>query len=119
MDHLLLCGELICPCLGTPFSHTLTHDTGAYTLTVRNKVCPQALPERLLHPLADAHEQRAAGELPEQAPAPLMKQKTYKELGSPTAQAEELAEGRVLLTEDELGRERAVRERQRLEAAER
>ena len=29
---------------------------------------------------------RAAGELPESAPAPIMKRKTFKELGTPTAQ---------------------------------
>ena len=32
-------------------------------------------------------ERRAAGELPEHAPAPLLKRKTFKELGTPTMQA--------------------------------
>ena len=32
-------------------------------------------------------ERRSNGELPESAPAPIMKRKMYKELGSPTAQA--------------------------------
>ena len=60
--------------------------------------------------------QRAAGELPEAAPAPVSKRKTFKELGTPSAQAEALAEQRVVLSEEEM-RERAKREWERLEEA--
>jgi hypothetical protein len=56
------------------------------------------------------------GELPDAAPAPVSKRKAFKELGTPSAQAEALAEQRVVLSEDEL-RERAEQEQERLEAA--
>ena len=63
----------------------------------------------------EEQERRAAGELPEAAPAPVSKRKTFKELGTPTAQAEELALQRVELTPEEL-RVKAEIERDRLEA---
>ena len=37
--------------------------------------------------LKEEKRQRDAGELPDSAPAPIMKRKTFKQLGSPTAQA--------------------------------
>ena len=57
-------------------------------------------------------ERRAAGELPTEAPAPICRRKTFKQLGTPTAQALELAEQRVELTVEEL-KEKATRERER------
>lgn len=59
---------------------------------------------------------RAAGELPTHAPAPIMRRKTFKELGSPTEQAKELTDQRIELSADEL-RAAAERARARLEAA--
>ena len=64
----------------------------------------------------EEREQRAAGKLPESAPPPITKRKTFKELGTPTAQAEALTEGTWRPSEEEL-REAAQRERERLEAA--
>ena len=37
--------------------------------------------------IKEEKRQRDAGELPDSAPAPIMKRKTFKQLGSPTAQA--------------------------------
>ena len=51
-----------------------------------------------------------------QAPAPVSKRKTFKELGTPTAQAAAFAAERTELTPEEL-RAAAERERERLEAA--
>ena len=61
-------------------------------------------------------ERRAANALPLHAPAPIAKRKTYKELGTPTAQAIELAGQRLKLSDAEL-RVAAERERARLEAS--
>ena len=82
----------------------------ALTLTLSLSRSPQ-----LKEIVEEECEQRAAGELPEAAPAPVSKRKTLKELGTPSAQAEALAEQRVVLTDEEL-RERAERERERLES---
>ena len=90
----------------TKWSSTLDDDAGSVA----------DLEGALKEIIDEERERRAAGELPEAAPAPLMKMKTYKELGTPTAQAEALAEMREVLTEDELGREKVERERERLEA---
>ena len=64
----------------------------------------------------EERSRRAAGELPEHAPAPIMKRKSFKELGTPTAQADALAEERGELSEDEMFAA-AQREFERLEAA--
>ena len=64
--------------------------------------------------LAEEAEQRAAGELPKEAPAPIFKRKTFKELGTPTPQAVELAQLHTELSPEQL-REAAERERERLE----
>jgi hypothetical protein len=64
----------------------------------------------------EERNRRAAGELPESAPPPIMKRKSFKELGTPTAQADALAEARVELSDEEL-LAAAERERQRLEAS--
>ena len=64
--------------------------------------------------LAEEAEQRRAGELPEHAPAPIFKRKTFKELGTPTPQAEELGARHTELTPEQL-REAAEREQERLE----
>ena len=54
--------------------------------------------------------------MPEQAPAPIFKRKTFKELGTPTAQAEELAAIHAQLFPEDL-RAAAELEQERLEAA--
>jgi hypothetical protein len=77
---------------------------------------PLSLSRQLKEIVEEEREQRAAGELPEDAPAPIMKAKTFKQLGTRTAQAEALAEQRPELTDDEL-RAKAKLERTRLEAA--
>ena len=59
---------------------------------------------------------RAAGELPSSAPAPILRRKSFKDLGTPTAQALALAEQRLEYSAEEL-RAKAVAERARLEAA--
>ena len=59
---------------------------------------------------------RAAGELPSSAPAPILRRKSFKDLGTPTAQALALAEQRLEYSTEEL-RAKAVAERARLEAA--
>jgi len=64
--------------------------------------------------LTEEAEQRAAGELPSEAPAPIFKRKTFKELGTPTPQAEELAQQHTELSPEQL-QEAAERERERLE----
>ena len=64
--------------------------------------------------IAEEAEQRRAGELPQDAPAPILKRKTFKELGTPTPQAEELGQRHTELSPEQL-REAAERERERLE----
>ena len=59
---------------------------------------------------------RSNGELPEHAPAPIMARKSFKELGTPTAQADALAEQRAVMTPEEMY-QAAQREYERLEAA--
>mmetsp|Transcript_23231 Transcript_23231/g.78393 ORF Transcript_23231/g.78393 Transcript_23231/m.78393 type:complete len:298 (+) Transcript_23231:166-1059(+) len=59
---------------------------------------------------------REKGELPDVAPPPVVRRKTFKQLGTPTAQAEVLMAAREELTPDEL-REAAEDERDRLEEA--
>ena len=76
---------------------------------------PLSLSRQLKEIVEEEREQRAAGELPEDAPAPIMKAKTFKQLGTRTAQAEVLAEQRPELTDDEL-RAKAQLERTRLAA---
>ena len=66
--------------------------------------------------LAEEQERRRAGELPEQAPAPIMKRKTFRALGTLTPQAEQLAERHTELSPEQL-RALAERERERLEEA--
>lgn len=65
--------------------------------------------------IQEERERRQAGELPEQAPAPIFKRKSFKELGTPTAQAEELAAKYTELSVEEF-REAAEQERERLQA---
>ena len=64
--------------------------------------------------LAEEAEQRRAGELPEEAPAPIAKRKTFKELGTLTPQAEELAQKHTELSPEQL-REAAEQEQELLE----
>ena len=64
--------------------------------------------------IEEEQERRQAGELPEQAPAPIMKRKTFKELGTLTPQAEQLAERHTELTMEQL-RAEAEREQERLQ----
>jgi hypothetical protein len=64
--------------------------------------------------IAEGRERRQEGELPEQAPTPIMKRKGFKELGTLTPQAEELAERHTELTPEQL-REAAEKEQDRLE----
>lgn len=59
---------------------------------------------------------RRAGTLPSHAPAPTPRRKTFKELGTPTAQAETMREPRIELSPDQLC-ELTERERTRLDAA--
>ena len=59
---------------------------------------------------------RENDELPDVAPPPVVRRKTFKQLGTPTAQAEVLMAAREELTPDEL-REAAEDERDRLEEA--
>ncbi|EOD24921.1 hypothetical protein EMIHUDRAFT_367517 [Emiliania huxleyi CCMP1516] len=59
---------------------------------------------------------RERDELPDVAPPPVVRRKTFKQLGTPTAQAEVLMAAREELTPDEL-REAAEDERDRLEEA--
>ena len=63
-----------------------------------------------------SHRHSLVGTLPETSPAPLMPRKTFRELGTRTKQAAEFAEEEIALTSEEL-RERAVRARERLQAA--
>ena len=64
--------------------------------------------------IAEEAEQRAAGQLPKDGPAPIFKRKTFKELGTPTPQAEDLGQQNTELSPVQL-REAAERERERLE----
>ena len=64
--------------------------------------------------IAEEQERRRAGELPEEAPAPIMKRKTFKELGTLTPQAEQLGERHTKITAEQL-RAAAVQEQERLE----
>jgi hypothetical protein len=90
----------------TKWSSTLDDDAGSV----------EDLSGHLKEIVEEECAQRAAGTLPTDAPAPVMKAKTFKELGTRTAQAEALAEQRPELTDEEL-RAKAVLERTRLEAA--
>ena len=90
----------------TRWSSTLDDDVGTI----------EDLTGHLKELVEEEQERRAAGELPEAAPAPVSKRKTYKELGTLTAQAEEMALQREELTPEEL-RVKAEGERERLEAA--
>lgn len=65
--------------------------------------------------LKDILEEEEERDIPQAAPAPIMQRKTFKQLGMLTAQAEELANQRLNLSDEEL-RLAAVRERQRLES---
>ena len=101
----------------------LTAQVGSHCALSLIYIIPDPDPDPSLSPTPQLKEiveeertQRAAGELPEAAPAPVGKRKTFKELGTPSAQAEALAEQRVVLSEEEM-RERAELERERLEAA--
>ena len=51
---------------------------------------------------ADEQVRRRAGELPDESPAPIMKRKSFKELGTLTPQAEQLAECHTELTPEQL-----------------
>lgn len=64
--------------------------------------------------IVEEQERRRAGELPEEAPAPIMKRKSFKELGTLTPQAELLGERHTEMTAGQL-REAAERERELLE----
>lgn len=68
----------------------------------------------LTQQLTDILEEEEDRPIPEAAPAPIMQRKTFKQLGTPTAQAEKLADQRLTLSVEEL-RAAAVLERQRLE----
>ena len=52
--------------------------------------------------LAEEAEQRANGELPSECPEPLMSRKTFKQLGTPTVQADTLSDLRIELSSEEV-----------------
>ncbi|KAL1511676.1 hypothetical protein AB1Y20_004966 [Prymnesium parvum] len=76
----------------------------------------EELTEHLKLIVQEERSRRAAGTLPESAPAPIMKRKTFKDLGTPTAQADALSEARTELSAAEELMAAAQRERERLEA---
>mmetsp|Transcript_6550 Transcript_6550/g.16489 ORF Transcript_6550/g.16489 Transcript_6550/m.16489 type:complete len:136 (+) Transcript_6550:395-802(+) len=69
------------------------------------------LTTQLTEILEEEHERT----IPEVAPAPIMQRKTFKQLGTATLQAEQLADQRLSMTSEQL-LAAAVLERQRLEA---
>lgn len=69
----------------------------------------------LIGQLKEILEAQADRDVPEAAVAPIMQRKTFKELGTPTVQAEQLAHQRLSLSEEEL-LAAAERERERQEA---
>jgi hypothetical protein len=56
----------------------------------------------LIGQLKEILEAQADRAVPEAAVAPIMQRKTFKELGTPTVQAEQLAHQRLSLSEEEL-----------------
>jgi hypothetical protein len=74
----------------------------------------EALTQLLTDILWDERARQIDGDLPEVAVVPIMKRKTFKQLGTPTAQATELAQKIKDLSDEEL-LELAEEERQRLE----
>lgn len=52
--------------------------------------------------LLEIIEEEGDRQIPEAAPAPIMRRKTFKQLGTPTAQAEELSDQRLSLSAEEL-----------------
>eukprot|EP00966_Prymnesium_polylepis_P060519 1404061-Prymnesium_polylepis.1 len=65
--------------------------------------------------LKEILQEQADRDVPEAAVAPIMQRKTFKQLGTPTVQAEQLAHQRLSLSEEEL-LAAAERERARQEA---
>lgn len=70
----------------------------------------------LTNQLAEILEEEQERQIPEAAPAPIMQRKSFRTLGTPTAQAEELASQRLSMSAEQL-LAAAVEERKRLEAA--
>lgn len=69
----------------------------------------------LTEQLKDILEEEAERQIPEAAAAPIMQRKTFKQLGTPTAQAELLSNQRLSLSREQM-LEAAEKERRRLEA---
>lgn len=66
--------------------------------------------------LTDILEEEFERQIPEAAPAPIMRRKTFKQLGVLTAQAEQLSDQRLSLSAEQL-RAAAIAERQRLQTS--
>lgn len=58
--------------------------------------------EDLTGHLSDVLVEEAERPIPEAAPAPIMRRKTFKELGTPTAEAEQLSDQRLSLSSEQL-----------------